>query len=99
MALMGVMRLELEMKVIVQVMVGVLFFTIYSLTIAVIIFFFFFFEKSLLLLSLVHDLTQRPSKSTFLMVMHIYHLVLLVILRGSMLVWQLVVLVMQVLAC
>ena len=98
MALMGVMRLELEMKVIVQVMVGVLFFTIYSLTIAVINF-FFFFEKSLLLLSLVHDLTQRPSKSTFLMVMHIYHLVLLVILRGSLLVWQLVVLVMQVLAC
>ena len=37
MALMGVMRLELEMKVIVQVMVGVLLFTIYSLTIALII--------------------------------------------------------------
>ncbi|KAK7831132.1 hypothetical protein CFP56_027614 [Quercus suber] len=31
------------------------------------------------------------------MVMHIYLLVLLVILEGSLLVWQLVVLVMQVL--
>ena len=37
MALMGVMRLELEMKVIVQVMAGVLLFTIYNLAIDVII--------------------------------------------------------------
>ena len=37
MALMGVMRLELEMKVIVQVMAGMLLFTIYGLTIVVII--------------------------------------------------------------
>ena len=34
---MGVMRLELEVKVIVQIMAGVLLFTIYSLAIDVII--------------------------------------------------------------
>ena len=65
MALMGVLRLELEMKVIVQVMVGCCYLL---------------FTTSLLMLSFVHNLTQRPSKCTFFMIMHIYLLVLLVIL-------------------